>query len=396
MPFRRTGRTAVNGVNSALRSSNSPATRLATRLSFFATGFATACWAPLVPFAKARLGIDDGALGLLLLCLGTGSLVVMPLTGGLVGRFGSRGVLLVSGAAVSVALPLLATASGVALTAMALLLFGASLGAMDVAMNIHAVEVERGSAEPLMSGFHGLFSVGGFAGAGAITALLASGIPLPIASTFAVVVVLAALGIAAPRYVETRIRGTEPFFVRPHGVVLLLGVLAFVAFLVEGAILDWSALLLTQHRGFPSAQGGLAYAVFSVAMTAGRLTGDRVVARLGERAMLVLGGLLTSAGLATILAAPWTSVALCGFVLIGLGASNIVPILFSGAGRQTAMPMGLAIASMTTLGYTGILAGPAAIGFIANASSLPAAFALLAALMLIVPLCARAVTRPRR
>lgn len=378
-----------------LPSPDSPATRLATRLSFFATGFATACWAPLVPFAKTRLAIDDGALGLLLLCLGMGSLVVMPATGGLVGRFGSRRVLLVSGAAVSVALPLLATASSVGIVAIALLLFGASLGAMDVAMNIHAVEVERGSPRPLMSGFHGLFSVGGFAGAGAITALLAAGVSLSIASVIAVFVVLTSLGVAAPRYLETRIGNTEPFFVRPRGVVLLLGVLAFVAFLVEGAILDWSALLLTQHRGFPSAQGGIAYVLFSIAMTAGRLTGDRVVARLGERPVLILGGLLTSTGLVTILVAPWTSIALCGFVLIGLGASNIVPILFSGAGRQTAMPMGLAIASMTTLGYAGILAGPAAIGFVAKASSLPAAFILLAALMLVVPLCAGAVTRER-
>jgi MFS family permease len=372
---------------------DTPATRLATRLSFFAAGFGASCWAPLVPYAKSRLAIDDGTLGLLLLCLGIGSVLIMPATGGLVGRFGSRAVILAGGVGYALALPVLAVGSSLGLVATALLLFGTSLGAMDVAMNIHAVEVERGSDRPLMSAFHGLFSFGGIAGAGSITALLASGLSLGAAAVAGVVVVIAALGVAAPRYLETRIGRTAPFFVRPRGLVLLLGALAFVAFLVEGAILDWSALLMTGHQQMPAALAGLAYAVFSVAMTVGRLTGDRIVSALGGRLVLVLGGLLTAAGLTVVLIATWPVAALGGFLLVGLGASNIVPVLFSAAGRQTAMPSGLAIASMTAIGYAGILAGPAAMGFVAEASSLPAAFAMLAALMLLVPLCARAATR---
>jgi MFS family permease len=372
---------------------DTPATRLATRLSFFAAGVGAACWAPLVPYAKARLAIDDGTLGLLLLCLGIGSVAIMPVTGGLVGRFGSRAVILAGGLGYTIALPGLALGSSVMAVAGALLLFGASLGAMDVAMNIHAVEVERGSVRPLMPGFHGLFSFGGVAGAGGITALLAAGASLGAASLVGVGTVIGALVIAAPRYLETRVGAAAPFFVRPRGLVLLLGTLAFVAFLVEGAILDWSALLMTSHQGMPAAQAGIAYAVFSVAMTAGRLTGDRVVASLGGRRVLVLGGLTTAAGLVIVLTATWPLVALGGFLLVGLGAANIVPVLFTAAGRQTAMPSGLAIASMTAIGYAGILAGPAAIGFVADASSLPAAFAMLAVLMLAVPLCARFAAR---
>jgi predicted MFS family arabinose efflux permease len=372
---------------------DTPATRLATRLSFFAAGFGASCWAPLVPFVKSRLAIDEGTLGLLLLCLGIGSVLIMPATGGLVGRFGSRTVILSGGLGFTLALPLLAVGTTVPLVASALLLFGASLGAMDVAMKVHAVEVERGSTEPLMSGFHGLFSFGGVVGAGSITLLLASGASLVASTVVGVGVVLAALAIAAPRYLETRIGRSAPFLVRPRGLVLLLGALAFIAFLVEGAVLDWSALLMTGHLHVPTAQAGVAYAVFSVAMTVGRLTGDRIVATLGGQRVLVLGGLLTAAGLVAVLLAAGPMVALGGFLLVGLGASNIVPVLFTQAGRQTAMPSGLAIASMTAIGYAGILAGPAAMGFVAQAWSLPAAFATLAALMLVVPLCARPATR---
>jgi predicted MFS family arabinose efflux permease len=373
--------------------SDTPATRLATRLSFFAAGIGAACWAPLVPYAKTRLAIDDGTLGLLLLCLGIGSVLIMPITGGLVARVGSRAVILAGGVGYAAALPGLAIGTNVAVVAAALLLFGAALGAMDVAMNIHAVEVERGSREPLMSGFHALFSLGGVVGAGGISAMLAAGTSLGSAATAGVMVVIASLAVAAPRYLETRLGGTAPFFVRPRGVVLLLGALAFVAFLVEGAILDWSALLMTTHQDVAPAEAGLAYAVFSVAMTIGRFSGDRVVAALGGRRVLVLGGLITTAGLILVLEATHPRVALAGFLLVGLGASNVVPVLFSQAGRQTTMPSGLAIAAMTAIGYAGILAGPAAMGFVADALSLPAAFAMLAGLMLLVPLCAKPATR---
>jgi predicted MFS family arabinose efflux permease len=345
----------------------------------------------MVPFARARLGIGDGTLGLLLLCIGIGSLVIMPMTGGLVGRLGSRLVILVSGLGFCLALPVLAMSSHLALVALALLLFGASLGAMDVAMNIHAVEVERGSPTPLMSGFHGLFSVGGFTGAGSMTALLAFGLPLAVSAAAAVLVVVATLAIASPRFLSTHIGRSDPFLVRPRGLVLVLGTLAFVAFLVEGAVLDWSALLLTRHHGVAAAYGGVGYVAFSLAMTTGRLAGDRIVAGLGRRRVMVVGGLLTTAGLLATLVDGQPLLALGGFVMVGLGASNIVPVLFSEAGRQQVMPAGLAIAAMTTVGYAGILVGPAAIGFVAAASSLPAAHALLAGLMLAVPLSARAL-----
>ncbi len=392
-PARAPAPPGVQEAAGSLARADRPATRLATRLSFLAAGFGMACWAPLVPYVKARLGADDAAMGLLLLCLGIGSILAMPLAGAATGRVGSRPVILLGGLGLCLTLPVLAAGTGFPILAGALLLFGSSLGAIDVAMNVHAVEVERDADVPLMSGFHGLFSVGGFVGAGGMAALLGYGFAPLTAALAGVAAVLTTLAFAAPRLLRTASGGSSAFFVAPRGIVLLLGALASATFLAEGAVLDWSAVFLAERRGFSAAEAGVGYAVFSLAMTGGRLTGDAIVARLGGRRVLLWGGLLAVAGFAALLLAPSSPLALSGLFLVGLGASNLVPVLFSAAGRQTAMPRELAVASITTLGYAGILAGPALIGFVAQAVSLDWAFALVAALVLCVPLASRAVTR---
>jgi len=181
-----------------------PATRLATRLAFLVAGFGVACWAPLVPFAKARLGVDDAQLGLLLLCVGVGSLLAMPITGAVGARMGSRPMILLGGVGLSVLLPALAFADSPLLLGLSLLLFGASLGTIDVAMNAHAVEVEAAAGTPLMSGFHALFSIGGFAGAGAITLLLSLGLAPGWSAVCAAVLMLAAMVGADRGLLRTR------------------------------------------------------------------------------------------------------------------------------------------------------------------------------------------------
>jgi predicted MFS family arabinose efflux permease len=373
-------------------SPNRPATRLATRLSFLAAGFGMACWAPLVPFAKTRIGVDDGQLGLLLLCIGIGSIIAMPLTGWFSARLGSKPMILAGGIGIVLLLPILAITNDAFVLAAALLGFGASLGTIDVAMNVHAVEVERAADRPMMSGFHALFSIGGFAGSGSMTLLFSTGFAPFTAALFGSAITMAALALAWPRLLTAR--GGEPTpFVVPHGIVLLLAGLGAVTFLVEGAILDWSALLIVGAGLAAAAQGGLGYMLFSIAMTIGRLSGDRIVARFGNRSVLAWGGLLTVAGFVLLLTAPFAQVALAGFLLIGFGASNIVPVLFSLAGRQTVMPAVLAVAALTTTGYAGILAGPAAVGFVSRHFGLPAAFWLLAALMALVPVFARRATQ---
>jgi predicted MFS family arabinose efflux permease len=377
-------------------SADRPATRLATRLAFLVAGFGIACWAPLVPFAKTRLGVDDGILGLLLLSLGIGSVVAMLLTGAMSARYGSRPIIIAGGLGLAAVLPLLAVANTPATLAVALFAFGAALGSIDVAMNIHAVEVERDAGRPLMSGFHALFSIGGFAGSALMTALLSLQLGALACTLICSVLMLIAMLLTAPRLLSSVQVQDGPLFVLPHGSVLLLALLGAITFLVEGAMLDWGALLVIGAGLVSEARGGIGYIVFSIAMTIGRLGGDAVVARIGDRTTLVWGSIIAIAGFVVLLTAPVAAVAVTGFLLIGLGASNLVPVLFRRAARQTVMPTGLAVAAITTAGYAGILIGPAGVGFVARLDGLSTAFWLLAALMGLVTLSARIVTTDRR
>ena len=368
------------------------AAKLATRIAFFVAGFGIACWAPLVPFAKQRLAVDDAALGLLLLCLGVGSVCAMLATGALCARFGSKPIITVSGLALALILPLLAAASTPATLASALFGFGAALGSLDVAVNIQAIEVERAEGRPLMSGFHAQFSIGGFAGAGLMTLLLATGADVLTGAITCSSLMGLAMLLAAPRLLKSAPAEAGPLISLPHGFVVLLAALACIMFLVEGAMLDWSALLLTSTKHLAEAQAGIGYMLFSIAMSVGRLGGDAVVSRAGDRATLVCGSGLAIAGFVILLVVPFALLSLAGFLFIGLGASNLVPILFRKAGAQTRMPVELAVAAVTMAGYAGVLLGPAAIGFVAEFTGLQTAFLMLAALLGVVTLSARAVS----
>ena len=363
--------------------------QMSTRIAFFIAGFGIAAWAPLVPYAKARAGLDDATLGLLLLCLGAGSILAMPISGVLATRYGCRRVFSAGTLLICLALPLLATVSSVPLLIATLFLFGAGLGAVDSTVNLQAVIVERASGRTMMSGFHGLFSVGGIAGAAGVSALLALGLTPLWAIMVVIVLILAALIKAAPHLLPYGSESNGPAFAVPHGVVLFIGLLCFVVFLAEGSMLDWSAVFLTADKQIDEAYAGLGYAAFALTMTVGRLLGDTIVSRLGARRVIVLGGLFAAAGLVlATLAACW-QVALVGYGLVGIGCSNIVPVLYTAVGKQTLMPMSIAVPAITTLGYAGILAGPAAIGFIAHASSLSTAFLLIATLLVAVAISGR-------
>ena len=363
--------------------------QMSTRIAFFIAGFGIAAWAPLVPYAKARAGLDEATLGLLLLCLGAGSILAMPISGILATRYGCRRVFSAGTVLICLALPLLATVSSVPLLIATLFLFGAGLGAVDSTVNLQAVIVERASGRTMMSGFHGLFSVGGIAGAAGVSALLALGLTPLWAIMVVIVLILAALIKAAPHLLPYGSESNGPAFAVPHGVVLFIGLLCFVVFLAEGSMLDWSAVFLTADKQIDEAYAGLGYAAFALTMTVGRLLGDTIVSRLGARRVIVLGGLFAAAGLVlATLAASW-QVALVGYGLVGIGCSNIVPVLYTAVGKQTLMPMSIAVPAITTLGYAGILAGPAAIGFIAHASSLSTAFLLIATLLVAVAISGR-------
>ncbi|BFT64605.1 MFS transporter [Pseudomonas moorei] len=358
--------------------------QMSTRIAFFIAGLGIAAWAPLVPYAKVRAGLDDGTLGLLLLCLGVGSILAMPLAGMLASRFGCRKVATGGTLLICLALPLLATVSSIPALIAALFIFGAGLGTVDSTVNLQAVIVERASGKNMMSGFHGLFSLGGIVGAAGVSGLLGLGIS-PLGATLVVVVILLiALAKAAPHLLPYGSDSSGPAFAIPHGIVLFIGVMCFIVFLAEGAALDWSAVFLAQERGIDTAYAGLGYAAFALTMTTGRLTGDSIVRRLGATRVMVFGGLTAAAGLFMATLAPSWEAALVGYALLGAGCSNIVPVLYTAVGKQTVMPESIAVPAITTLGYAGILAGPAVIGFIAHGSSLSFAFGLMAVLLVAV------------
>ncbi|MGF6109866.1 MFS transporter [Pseudomonas mandelii] len=358
--------------------------QMSTRIAFFIAGFGIAAWAPLVPYAKARAGLDEGTLGLLLLCLGVGSIIAMPVAGILATRFGCRRVVSAGVLLICAALPLLATVSSIPALIAALFMFGAGLGTVDSTVNLQAVIVERASGKTMMSGFHGLFSLGGIVGAAGVSGLLGLGVS-PLGATLVVVVMLiVALLKAVPHLLPYGSESSGPAFAVPHGIVLFIGMMCFIVFLTEGAVLDWSAVFLASERGIDTAYAGLGYAAFALTMTAGRLTGDAIVRRLGATKVMVFGGLTAAVGLALATFAPTWEAALVGYALVGAGCSNIVPVLYTAVGKQTVMPESIAVPAITTLGYAGILAGPALIGFIAHGSSLSFAFGLMAVLLVAV------------
>jgi predicted MFS family arabinose efflux permease len=372
---------------------NSNAARLATRLAFFVGGFGLSCWAPLIPFMREKLHLDPGVLGTLLLCLGLGSVSAMVMTGAISARFGSRSIIILSGFSLAMTVMLLPVAESTLQLAITLLFFGASLGSLDVSMNLHAVEVEKASECSLMSGFHAMFSVGGFAGSAIMTLMLSLHMTT-FSSALVSAILLAVLMLATwPRLSQTPKGEHGQLFSLPRGIVLILALLTGIAFLVEGAMLDWSALLITDTGLVPTAQGGLPYIVFSIAMLSGRFMGDGLSNRLGDRTVLLWGGIVAVLGMFIAVHASSALAALTGFLLIGAGASNTAPILFRLAGAQTQMPTGLAVAAISTVGYSGVLLGPALIGFVAQQIGLPNAFIMLALLLGLVPVFSFMITK---
>lgn len=366
---------------------------LATRVVFFFAGLALACWAPLIPTIRQNLRLDDAQLGGLLLCLGLGSVCTMPLSGGFASKFGCRTVILVASSLALLALPALVIAPSPIVFGACLFLTGAGIGTVDVVMNIHAIIVEKAAGRAMMSGFHAMFSVGGVVGAGTMTGLLALGVT-PFISMLAMLSVMAALVFVTGRHLLPY-GSDEPTaaVAIPRGRVLLIGAMCFVMFLAEASVADWSGILLNESRGLEKSLAGLGYVAFSLSMTLGRLSGDWVVGRLGPERTLMIGSTVTAAGFLTAALVPSWQVGVLGYFLVGAGASNVVPVLFSAAGKQKDMPANLAMAGVTTLGYAGILTGPALIGFLARATSLPTATIAVAALTLAVLVTAKVTTR---
>ena len=362
----------------------------ATRFIFLALGLAISAWAVLVPFAKARLGVNEAELGLLLQLVGTGAIVSMPFAGWLTGKYGCRKTLIVSTTVFMLSLIGLAFVSSPWAFGLSLFMFGASSGVVDVGMNIQAILVEKERKRSMMSGLHGMYSVGGFFGALIISALLNLGLT-PLSAILCLTISLIAGLLIMARYLfpyghESKNRKS---FSLPKGSILMLGVLCFIMYMGDGVVLDWGALFMTTTKSISADTAGLSFAIFSVAISIGRLFGDRLVEWLGIRKVMTSSGIIAAIGFVIVMEAPSAWIAFAGFVVVGLGAANLIPLLFTIASRQKKMPVPQAISSVTTLGYLGLLVGPAMMGFIAHATSLYVVFGIVAALMIFVSVTSR-------
>jgi predicted MFS family arabinose efflux permease len=360
--------------------------RWATFGSFFLNGAMIGTWVAQIPFVQDRLEISKATIGLALLCMATGALIAMPLTGQILDR---RSSAVVTRTAALVYLPLLALpvyATSPVLLGLALVLFGAANGAMDVAMNAHGVAVEKAIDKPIMSSLHAGWSFGGLAGSGGVALAIALGLDPRVEAVIASGVLwVMALGItarlgSASAHSE---HGSSGFALPSRGVVLI-GALCFLVMVTEGAMGDWSGIYLKNDLGASGSAAATGFAAFSLGMALARIAGDGLNRRWGAGRLLSGGMALVTAALAGVLLIGEPVIAVIGLAFIGVGIANAVPLLFSAAGRVP--PAGPSLAAVFTVGYTGFIIGPPLIGVLADAISLPAALGVLCGAALAVTL----------
>ncbi len=365
----------------------------ALRAQFFVSGALFATWGVHVPTVKAHFGLGERALGLAMLASGVGALLALMQAGRLVGRFGPRAVCGVTGLACCLVIAgLIAFDRYGALVAL-LLAFGVVASLFDVSINAEATEIERLTGRALMSGFHGMFSLGGMAGAAA-GSVLTGGAGMPAGQHLAVAAAVGAALVAVGCLGMSRgaAAGGDsggPRLSLPRGPLFLVGLLAAMGLVAEGALYDWSVLYMKQALLSDAGTAALAYASFSGAMAAGRFGGDTVRARFSSVALLRASGWLAAAGMAVALLMPRPGVALAGFALVGLGLANVVPILFSSAAKVPGVTPAHGIAAVSSIGYLGMMAGPPVIGFIAESTSLTTGLSTVVAFSACFALAAR-------
>lgn len=353
-------------------------------------------WASRIPAIAEIHHLSHGTLGALLLLMASGAILSFPIAGRLSDRLGAYQITIWSAVAYTLCLFLISVAPNLAALAAALFLFGATHGAMDVAMNSWASEVERQSGKPIMSSFHAMFSLGAGLGAGSGFLAVQSGLspgPHFLAAgliIFCATIILGRIGWQSD--IASRPSKAAMFAV-PKGPLLLVGFVAFCSSLGEGAMADWSAIFLINSTGTSEAVAALGYAVFSIAMVAMRLIGDRIVHRFGALQTARFAGMSALIGSLCAVTFATLPMVLIGFALMGVGYAVVIPLAFSRAANDPNMAPGAAIASVSTLGYGGILLGPPIIGFLAEATSIRMAFLLLSALAIMIILLAKILQR---
>lgn len=376
----------------ALKETVALRTRASVAGFFFLNGAVFGNWVPRIPEVQGRLGLGNAELGIALLGMAAGALLAMPLAGAIVERLGSRRATSWSALTYSLAIMLPASSANLAALAAGLAVFGACSAVLDVGMNAQGVGVERRVGRPLLPYFHAAFSVGTLAGAGAGAVFAAAGVPpgthlLGVGAAAALLALLTSPALLPdPRRAS---RGRRSL-ARPTKPLLVLGVIGFCALLAEGAVADWSAVYLRRVLQAEPGLAGAGYVAFASTMVLGRLSGVYLTRLLGPVALVRGGGALTVIGAALVVFPGGIATAVAGFACMGGALACVFPLVLSAAGRALEVPAGPAIATVSVMGYTGFLAGPPVIGFIAEASSLAGGLALVGGLGLVILALGRA------
>ncbi|GHO42387.1 MFS transporter [Ktedonospora formicarum] len=369
--------------------------RIAIITFFFFNGVLTSTFSTRLPAIQAKLALPSGQLGLALLGCTIGGLVAMNIAARIAQRLGSKMMMIVGSLCMGLSLLLIAYANNLPFLLMALIGFGAGSGAMDIAMNLQGTDIEQAYGQPMLNSFHACFSVGSLAGA-LIGSVLATFNLSPELHFLAIVgiasisFILSSRFLLPPKVVQKTV-GRDKGRAPQLGLRLMfLGLIGFCVLLSVGAMYDWSTVYLS---GTLHMDAGLAAAGFTIFLTCTALTrgiGDNLTKRFGAAVLIACSCALSAIGLTVVLLFTWTPIVLCGLGLIGIGLSVPFPLTLSAAGRLSTRDSGSALATVTTWGYAGMIAGPPMLGFIADHIGLRLALTVVIFLCLLAALCAPA------
>jgi len=356
--------------------------RIAVSAFFFIAGVTVASWASRIPDFKNKLGLSDAELGAVLFAVPVGQLISLPLSGWLTWRFGSRQLLISAAIFFPLNLILLAIAASTWQLVAVLAFFGLWANSMNIAMNTQAVGVENLYGRSIMTSFHGLWSLAGFSGA-ALGNFFVAGDISPLLHFSIVSVLTLSMVLIFYKYIlpnDTGPGNSQKLFVKPDRSILLLGLIAFCCMFCEGAMADWSGVYFQKVLQLRPAFVTLGYVAFMGTMATGRFFGDHLITKIGVKPILQASGLLIASGLIIVISFPYLLTAVTGCLLVGMGVSCVVPIVYAAAGKSSKMSAGLALTAVSTISFLGFLTGPPVIGFIAQLSNLRWSFALVAIL----------------
>ena len=357
-------------------------TRIAVSLIYFCTGISFASWASRIPDIKTALHLSDGMLGSILFAIPAGQFTMMPISGRIVTRFGSRRVLMFSIPLYTLCLNNIGWVNQGWQLAIVLYMFGLAGNLNNISINTQGIAAEHLYQRPIMASFHGMWSLAGFCGA--LIGLLMINLKVPYNIHFIIVIlaVWLVLWINYPYLLEGIKTGSgadqrRKFFSKPDGMLLQLGIIGFCSMASEGAMFDWSGIYFKDVVKAPASLVVLGYTSFMIMMATGRFMADYVISRIGRIRMLQIAGIMVSTGLFTSVLFPYLIPSTIAFMLVGLGVAGIVPTVYSTAGKHTKIPPGIALATVSSVSFLGFLMGPPMIGYISEIAGLRYSFAVI-------------------